>query len=207
MVIKLGKYSGPEKTVTRGNLRTEDAQVAKTRKGINPADTASRRQKSAKKYDNKVKPILVKVRINKKKLEVDVDSRAAISVIPRAVFDKNFSGVVLRPSNIILKEFTGTRSEPLGYFVGDVEYNGKCRNLEIYIVSSSSTALLDRAGLTAFGLGFVNLVDNKEVENIMQVRTEYLDKFVEEHAEVFKDELRTYKHAIVKLNLNYPKQQ
>ncbi|KAF2890932.1 hypothetical protein ILUMI_15241 [Ignelater luminosus] len=60
-------------------------------------------------------------------------------------------------------------------YLNDVEYNG-------------------RDGLAAFGLGIANL-DNK-VGNVMQV--ESLEIYVEEYAELFKDELGTYKHTIVK---------
>ncbi|KAF2888141.1 hypothetical protein ILUMI_18032, partial [Ignelater luminosus] len=133
-------------------------------------------------YDNKIESILVKVRINQKELETEVDSGAAISVIPIAVFDENFSDV-------------------LRYFVADVEHNNKCRNLKLYVVSSGSTALLGRDRLAAFGLGFVNLVDNKQVRNVMQVGTESLYKLIEDYAELFKDELGTCNHTVVKLNL------
>lgn len=94
--------------------------------------------------DKKIDPIIVNIKIGSKVVSMEVDSGAAISVISKELYVKQFKHCNLEPSNIILREFTGTKSKPLGYFTANVEYENETKEINIYVVENGGTALLGR---------------------------------------------------------------
>ena len=78
---------------------------------------------------------------------IKLDTGAAVSVILEKIFKKKFQSVKMKPSDIVLKTYTGEKIKPVGVADVDVKYQKQHKNLKLYVVR--------KAGVTRFGRGWL----------------------------------------------------
>ncbi|KAF2879618.1 hypothetical protein ILUMI_26557 [Ignelater luminosus] len=178
-------------TVTKRHPSTGNEQLTETCKRINPVSTAFGRQRPAEGKNrndynckscegihqgqqvckfknakcfvcNTVGDIasVCRKQVVRKNNYVDMEEVASETEISLSNFESEHDNKI---ESILFK--VNINQQELYWNFSDVEYNNKCRNLKIYVVPRGSTELLGKDGLAAFGLDFVNLVDNQELGN------------------------------------------
>ena len=100
-----------------------------------------------------VKPIRVDLKVLGKKLTLDVDTGAAVSILLEKVFQQLFSGVELKPSSLLLKMYTGERMQILETLAVKVCYLSQGPfDLEQVVVSGDGPCLMGRDWLQVIRL-------------------------------------------------------
>ncbi|KFD47218.1 hypothetical protein M513_11925 [Trichuris suis] len=117
-----------------------------------------------------------------------VDTGSPVSIIPRALWQKTFASVSLRPPSVLLTSYCKGLVPVLGCFDADVKFKGK---------SAHTTFDVAQYGKPLIGMDLISALNiaihgSKLVSNIAEVTTE-----VRAHAK-----LRNYVHK-VKLKANY----
>ncbi len=137
----------------------------------------------------------VKVKVNGQPLEMELDTGAAVSVLPEEILKIKFPQSKLQPSTVTLKTYSGEVLESLGELPVTVQYEDqKCSDLAMIVVKGDSPCLFGRNWLQHFQL------DWKQVVNIGTVTVgSKLDELLEQHREVFSEGLGTIHPFEVKL--------
>lgn len=68
---------------------------------------------------------------------MDLDTGAAVSVLPERMFNTKFPKLKIQPSDIVLKTYTGERLKPVGVGKVSVKYQNQCKNLKLYDVKNT----------------------------------------------------------------------
>lgn len=89
-------------------------------------------------------PITVHLVIEGKVIEMEVDTRTAVSVISESDYSAKFNTVNLEPSSEILRAYSGDTIQPLGKIKVNVKLNSQTANLDLHVVPHGGTALLGR---------------------------------------------------------------
>lgn len=171
---------------------------------------------------NKASPIYLKVKINGKILEMEVDTGAGCSCIPLKIYEKKFGKVKLEPTYVQLKTYTGQVIKPVGEINVNLEINNTTKVVKILIVKESEKVILGRNILNEFELS-INMGSNNVVNSIVkstEVRDEQyqgkksvvkinsnsnsseLSKLLERYDNLFTNELGTYSGEKIHLELN-----
>ena len=105
-----------------------------------------------------VKPIRVDLEVSDRKLTLDVDTGAAVSILSEKIFQQSFSGVKLKPSSILLKTYTGERMKVLGTLGVKVCYLSQGPfDLELVVVSGDGPCLMGRDWLRVIHLDWSSI--------------------------------------------------
>ena len=94
---------------------------------------------------NRIKPLVATVKINDATLQMEIDTGASISLISKATFDKLWvrnSVPDLRPSDVLLKTYTGEPLQVCGAVDVEVTYNEQTVVLPFVVVESKGPTLL-----------------------------------------------------------------
>ena len=81
-----------------------------------------------------IEPLIIVITINKIKVDMEVDTGAAITVMCIELYQQ-LNGGPLEPSNLRLKTYTGEILKPLGIGWVEVSHNGKKFILPITVLS------------------------------------------------------------------------
>ena len=82
-------------------------------------------------------PITVELEINHKKLLMEIDTGAAVSVMSRDKYNKLFSDTSLNPSTVRLKTYTGKPMPVAGELDVEVKYGSQVCTLSLTVVEES----------------------------------------------------------------------
>lgn len=82
--------------------------------------------------------------VNSVSLEMELDTGAGVSVIPEKIFKEKFPNVEMKPSDTVLKTYTGQRIKPVGLAEVSVRYQNQSKNLKLYIVKKVRVTLFGR---------------------------------------------------------------
>ena len=105
-----------------------------------------------------VKPIRVDLEVSGRKLTLDVDTGAAVSILSEKIFQQLFSGVKLKPSPLLLKTYTGERMQVLGTLAVKVCYLSQGPfDLELVVVSGDGPCLMGRDWLQVIHLDWSSI--------------------------------------------------
>jgi hypothetical protein len=63
--------------------------------------------------------------VNTVDLEMELDTRVGVSVIPEKVFEQKFPNAKLKPSDIVLKTYSGQKMKPVGLADVRVKYQNQ----------------------------------------------------------------------------------
>ena len=130
-----------------------------------------------------VKPIRVDLEVSGKKLTLDVDTGAAVSILSEKVFQQLFSEVKLKPSSFFLKTYTGERMQILGTLAVKVCYLSQGPfDLELVVVSGDGPCLMGRDWLQVIRLDWPSIavvLQGASTRAVQGVLDNYPDVFTE----------------------------
>ncbi|KAL3993537.1 DDB1- and CUL4-associated factor 15 [Sarotherodon galilaeus] len=136
--------------------------------------------------------------VNVKKMEMELDTGAAVSLIPWEQYKSMLSQLPLQPTDIMLKTYTGEPLAPEGVIKVQVELNKQCATLPLYVVKVDAPPLFGREWLRVIKL---NWKDLKMVHAREQSGNDYLEAVLKKHSTVFSKELGTMKGIKARLTL------
>ena len=132
---------------------------------------------------NSSEPIMVSVELNGQKLDMEVDTGAAFSVISEATRQAVFSNQTLHPSELVLKTYTDECMKVKGTLNMRVKYGNQKQKLVLVVVDGNGPSLLGRNWLKYLRLDW---------NNIFAVRTAQmkpLHSLLQRHQYLFSKEL------------------
>ena len=107
--------------------------------------------------------INVPVLLNKSKLEMEVDTGAALSVISKSTYDQMWSdesAPPLKPAAAKLKTYTGEQIRVVGAITVEVEHNHQQKRLGLLVVAGKGPSLLGRDWLSKITLSRLPLPES-----------------------------------------------
>ena len=126
---------------------------------------------------------------------MELDTRAAMSLISQSTYDKLFSNVKLRPSDIILRTYTSQAIIVLGQLDADVIYEDQKRKLSLLVIKGSGPSLIGRNWMLLLHLNWSSIKLTRTSNNQME-----LDLLISKYPSVFDDELGSMKTFSAKLD-------
>lgn len=80
-------------------------------------------------------PIILDVTVEGRPLRMELDTGAAVSVIPESSFRSLFPRVALRRSSLTLRTYTGEPVKPTGIAFVTVQHHGQCQRVPLRAAS------------------------------------------------------------------------
>ncbi|XP_031571846.1 uncharacterized protein K02A2.6-like [Actinia tenebrosa] len=128
--------------------------------------------------------IWVTPKIEDKEIKMELDTGAAVSVIPWSTFREHYQERLLKRTKVQLKTYSGEKITPRGVAQVKVTYNQQEKQLPLYVVETRGPALFGRDWLKEIALDWKNIrVLNKArgVSNtpitVTDLRKKYADVF------------------------------
>ena len=144
---------------------------------------------------NSSHPIRIELRISGKPLTMELDTGAAVSLLPEGVFRKMFPKAKLRKSNMVLRTYTGEAMAVIGTYPVLVQYEQQLPwELDLTIVRGEGPALLGRNWLKHITLNWASIGSLSREQALQDV----LDK----NKDVFADDLGTIQPFTAKLSVS-----
>ena len=84
------------------------------------------------------------MKIQGKVLHMEVDTRAALSIISEQTKNRRFSNIPLKPPSVVLRTYTGETLSVLGEMVAKVEYKDQSHDLTVVVVKGDGPNLFGR---------------------------------------------------------------
>lgn len=145
-------------------------------------------------------PIVATVELNNFPVQFEVDTGASRTVIGEDCFNKIQAaapGLALRPSEVVLRSFTGEKVEVKGKTTVNVNYEGQTAALEMLVVRNRGPNLLGRDWMGVLRLNWKELF-----KTIFKLSDSQLQNVLSKHKEIFKDELGTLKGTEVRFHVD-----
>ena len=139
-------------------------------------------------------PITVEIEVNNRKLLMEVDTGAAVSIISEETQKKLFPGATLEKSSIGLRTYTLEPMTILGQISVQVKYGEQGHSLPLTVVAGKGPSLLGRNWMYQIQLDWKTI--GLATLNNSEIQVQVLKK---RYQEVFKDELGTMKDYQVSL--------
>ena len=131
-------------------------------------------------------PVVVKVKVNRQDLPMEVDTGALVSVmshhVMKSILDENWP---LRPSQAQLRTYSGEIIKPLGIVDVEVSYQGQRKMLLFVIIPSDGPTLLGCNWLKEVQLDWKSLFHHRNIhqvsvdsnlEEILKAEKRYLEQ-------------------------------
>lgn len=134
-------------------------------------------------------PMRESVLVNKVKINFELDTGSAVTVIPEKIFNSHFKSMTLMPSNILLQSYNGSNIVTLGTLTLPFTYGAKTEDIQVYVVKSSGPCLLGRDFISKFNLQ-ITAINNC---------TDYMEQMTIKYPKLFSNELGCYEGP--KINL------
>ena len=116
------------------------------------------------------------IRVDNENIVMEIDTGAAVSIIPQELYETKLSHLPLSKSKAVLKTYSGERLQVLGEVQLPVRYQGQSVKLTAVIVKGNNPALLGRDWLTKLKLDWSRIFTVKS-ESVPGSVTEVLDKY------------------------------
>lgn len=130
---------------------------------------------------NSVKPIMIEPVVEGSPLRMELDTGAAVSVVPQFVFEERLSHLVLKESSKKLKTYSGELLLPVGQVNVKVTMNGVSAELPLFVVQGNGPPLLGRNWLQA--------LEVKLEVHQLQDADKALGNVLQKFSSVFKEDL------------------
>ena len=134
------------------------------------------------------KPMLITVAMEGKGLEMEVDTGAAVSILPYREYERSFNHLALKPSRVKLKTYSGERITPKGELTVDVKIKGRIyQKLPLIVVDSPGPPLLGRDWMRVVNIEWrdINHMELKQEQKAEM--EERLRRLKEHYSSVFED--------------------
>ena len=145
-------------------------------------------------------PWSVTVQADRADLRMEIDTGASVSIISRATYQATWlenERPVLQPSRASLSTFTGEKIDVIGLIDVRVIYKGQDKCLPLLVVNGKGPSLLGRDWLRELRL------DWREIHAVTSTLGSLtLQGLLEQHANVFRDELGTIRGVTAKLHVD-----
>lgn len=136
-------------------------------------------------------PMKETILVNNVRLNFEIDTGSAVTVISEEIFNKYFSTLKLNPSKLVLQSYNNSIIHTLGYVSLSFSYNNQSRNLDVYVVRDGGPPLLGRDFLLKFKLQISPL----------NLCSDVLDQFAQRYPNLFSDKLGCFNGGTVNLDL------
>ncbi|XP_045463872.1 uncharacterized protein K02A2.6-like [Harmonia axyridis] len=205
--IKHGETAQKCKCCGLGNHVKKNCHLAKVcyKRQVHQVETHESNLDYAEMYhlkcDNYVASPQISLLVNENLINMELDSGASISVVPESCFNNYFKESKLKSTNIRLKCYDGTEIVPEGEFHTTINYKGQvfefCRFL---VVKKGSVPLLGRDLIKRLNIK-IDLADPRYPTINSLKGKDDLKILLSRFKELFKDELGTYRHEKIELNI------
>ena len=123
-------------------------------------------------------------KINGCEIDFEIDTGAAVSLLPRSTFDQNFKNARLLPTDKILRTYTNDVIPTSGMWKCNVEIHGQRRRLTLYVTETGTNALFGRDWLRALKLNWAEI---KAINSATSTSTkQLLQNTLQQFAAVFE---------------------
>ena len=139
------------------------------------------------------RPIKVEVQVNGKPVPMEVDTGAAVSIISESTLRTLFPDSNLQHSSLVLRTYSNEHLKVLGELPVDVCYDSQSASLSLAVVAGNGPTLLGRNWLKKIRLNW------RQIATVSSVKT--LDKLLDEHHALFREELGTISQFQAKLQV------
>ncbi|XP_075741088.1 uncharacterized protein LOC142788732 [Rhipicephalus microplus] len=99
-------------------------------------------------------PIFVGLKIDGALVEMELDTGAAVSIMPYKQFKQQFPSARCGPTDIVLRTYTGALVQPCGVAVVKVQHGEQTAKLPLYLVDQAGPPLLGREWLRTVRLNW-----------------------------------------------------
>ena len=144
-------------------------------------------------------PLCVELLIQGALLSMEVDTGATLSIISRQTYDTAWTGTQvppIKPSNVKLRTYMGEGIPVDGAIEVDVSYQDQKAHLNLLVVAGNGPSLMGRDWLSHVKLDWTKL------HQLQIDPTNDLEKMIDRHKDLFKQELGKIKGVTAKLYLN-----
>jgi predicted aspartyl protease len=140
-------------------------------------------------------PIIMAMKLNGYTTNLELETGAAVTVINKQVWNKIARTAPMQHAEIILKTYTLENIEILGKGTVKVEYDGKQKELEVYIVGGQGPCLVGRNWLQQLQINWSNIcsIGMKGISNV--------EKLLDKYQSVFNDKVGTIQNHFAQLHL------
>lgn len=139
-------------------------------------------------------PMTETVTINGQKLQFQIDSGSAVTVISECTYNKLFTSVPLQMCHKRFYSYTGNRMECVGYVRVPITYLQHTHSLDVFVIRHGGPPLLGRDFISVFKLKLTSLnFVNEGHTTAEQLQLRFPD--------IFSDKLGAFKKYRVKLKL------
>ncbi|XP_061708233.1 uncharacterized protein K02A2.6-like [Cydia pomonella] len=152
--------------------------------------------KKLKKYG----PYMVQLKVNNVNLVMEVDTGSAISCISYDCYSQLFPECPLKASNLNLCYYTDISVKPVGKILPSVQYNKKCKELDLYVMVNGKTSLLGRQWIKELGI-LPDLVKSVNCNNVSTKHIFDINDFSSRYCEVFEGGLGRFTGGTVGFRL------
>ena len=139
---------------------------------------------------SEVKKYQTIVHIDNEQIVMEIDTGAAVSIIPESLYSAKLVHFPLVKSKVVLKTYSDERLQVLGEVQLPVYYQGHNAKLTAFVVKGNNPALLGRDWLSKLKLDWAKILAVKS-ESVPGSVKEVLDK----HASLFSDGYGTIKDS------------
>ena len=141
-------------------------------------------------------PILIELELNHKKLTMELDTGAAISLISQETMHELFPGIQLKPCDIVLKTYTSQKILVLGKFDVNVTYEDQENVLTLVVIKGSGPSLIGRNWMTHIRFNWSVIKHTRS-----STYHHELHLLLQKYKSVFNNTLGTMKNFTAKLEL------
>ncbi|KAJ8982407.1 hypothetical protein NQ317_017209 [Molorchus minor] len=119
--------------------------------------------------DCSTNPVSVSLTIENKPFTFSLGTGASYSVISDTFYEQNFKNLSLKPTDKVFIVYNGDKIFPLGFITGNVKYNGKSLNLNMFVINNGGPPLLGRDFFKLF-----ELTIDAQIPDIIEIEQEPL---------------------------------
>ncbi|XP_041473613.1 uncharacterized protein K02A2.6-like [Lytechinus variegatus] len=146
----------------------------------------------------KSSPIYISPEINGQPMQMELDTGAAVSVMPKSAFDKIKPQPKLKPTSVKLKTFSEELLKPLGVARVNVEIDGQSATLDLYVTKTGTNPLFGRSWLRHIKINWSVI---KQLHTASLSVQDEIRELLTKYDSVFKDEMGELKGMEARLPL------
>ena len=146
-----------------------------------------------KKKSTRSEPIMVVVRLQGKKVQMEVDTGSAVSILPYRLYVEHFQNLELNKSETVFQSYFGENKQSKGRTKVKVQYGNQMYELDIHVVETEGPALFGREWLRVIPLEWQKIMKIGQLPNEGNTK-EKLKNLLQKYDDLFKDELGLLKN-------------
>ncbi len=148
---------------------------------------------------NNTDPIIVTPTVDGQQLPMELDTGSGVTVVPKSMYDEMNPRPKISQTKDKLKTYTGEIIKPLGVARVQVTMNNQTEMLDMYITENGQQPLFGRSWLRKLQLDWKAIKVHHQP--MLPSSTSTLQKLLEKHKDVFKEEIGELKGITTKLKV------